>query len=54
MKHTALAFAIAALLAGCNTSSNDSQAPSAAEQAYEYLVQRISSAEGILAIPTVT
>ncbi len=46
MKHTALAFAITALLAGCNTSSNDSQAPSAAEQAYEYLVQLSSTAEG--------
>ncbi len=52
MKHTALAFAITALLAGCNTSSNDSQAPSAAEQAYEYLVQLSSTAEGIGARPT--
>ena len=39
MKHTALAFAITTLLAGCDTSTNDSQAPTAAEQAYEYLVQ---------------
>ncbi|MFQ2348877.1 MULTISPECIES: M28 family metallopeptidase [Aeromonas] len=52
MKHTALALAITALLAGCNTSSNDSQAPSAAEQAYEYLVQLSSTAEGIGARPT--
>ncbi len=54
MKYTALAFAITALLAGCNTSTNDSQAPAAAEQAYEYLVQLSSTAEGIGARPTGT
>ena len=54
MKHTALAFAITTLLAGCDTSTNDSQAPTAAEQAYEYLVQLSSTAEGIGARPTGT
>lgn len=54
MKYRVLAFAITTLLAGCDTSTNDSQAPAAAEQAYEYLVQLSSTAEGIGARPTGT
>ena len=54
MKKTLLTLAISALLAGCNTSDNDSQPPAPATQAYEYLVQLSSSAEGIGARPTGT
>ena len=55
MKKTLVALCLTALLAGCNTSSNESQAPAAptpAEQAFEYLTQLSSSAEGIGARPT--
>ncbi|MCH7373382.1 M20/M25/M40 family metallo-hydrolase [Aeromonas sp. MR16] len=54
MKKTVLTLAIATLLAGCNPSDNDSQPPAPASQAYEYLVQLSSSAEGIGARPTGT
>jgi Zn-dependent M28 family amino/carboxypeptidase len=55
MNKTLVALSLAALLAGCNTSSNESEAPAAptpAEQAFEYLTQLSSSAEGIGARPT--
>lgn len=55
MRKTLVALCLSALLAGCNTSSNESQAPIAptpAEQALEYLTQLGSSAEGIGARPT--
>ena len=54
MKKALLTLAISALLAGCNPSDNDSQPPAPATQAYEYLVQLSSSAEGIGARPTGT
>lgn len=54
MKKTVLTLAIATLLAGCNPSDNDSQPPAPATQAYEYLVQLSSGAEGIGARPTGT
>ena len=57
MNKTLIALSLAALLTGCNTSSNESEAPSAAtpaEQAFEYLTQLSSSAEGIGARPTGT
>lgn len=54
MKKTLLTLAIATLLAGCNPSDNDSQPPAPATQAYEYLVQLSSGAEGIGARPTGT
>ena len=54
MKKALLTLAISALLAGCNPSDNDSQPPAPAAQAYEYLVQLSSSAEGIGARPTGT
>lgn len=54
MKKTILTLAVATLLAGCNPSDNDSQPPAPAAQAYEYLVQLSSSAEGIGARPTGT
>ena len=47
MKKALLTLVIPSLLAGCNTSDNDSQPPAPATQAYEYLVQLSSSAEGI-------
>ena len=54
MKKALLTLVIPSLLAGCNTSDNDSQPPAPATQAYEYLVQLSSSAEGIGARPTGT
>ena len=54
MKKALLTLVIPSLLAGCNTSDNDSQPPAPATQAYEYLVQLGSSAEGIGARPTGT
>lgn len=54
MKKALLTLAIATLLAGCNPSDNDSQPPAPATQAYDYLVQLSSTAEGIGARPTGT